>query len=188
MHLLDLIENALEAGASVLDVEIVEDTVENRLVMSVKDNGRGMDTEMVARLEDPFFTTRTTRDVGLGIPLLKAAARRCNGDLKVTSSTSGGTQVVTEFQHDHIDRAPLGDLKTTLLSILLSTPASDLTYCHRVNDREFRFDTREMRQVLDPVPLTHPQVRAWLDRLLDQGYASLYGEPQEETDAETQLH
>jgi len=187
MHLLDLIQNALEAGASALDIEIIENIAENRLIMSVSDNGPGMDKETVERLEDPFFTTRQTRDVGLGIPLLEAAARRCNGDLKVTSSPDNGTKVVAEFEHDHIDRAPMGNLKSTLLGSLLSAPECDLCYTHRVNDREFTLDSREIRESLDPVPLTHPRVRAWLDELLDRGFASLYGEPEEETDAKTKL-
>ncbi|MFH1085656.1 MAG: ATP-binding protein [Chloroflexota bacterium] len=177
-HVLDLIQNAIEAGASVVEVEIVEDAAENRLRITVRDNGRGMSAEVMARVTDPFFTTRTTRHVGLGLPLLKAAAQRCGGDVVIHSQPSVGTEVVAEFQRDHIDRAPMGDMRTTLLGALLSTSGADLAYRHRVNGDEFAFDTREMRQVLGEVPLTHPHVRSWLDDFLREGFAELYGQPQ----------
>jgi hypothetical protein len=149
----------------------------DRLTIEIDDNGRGMDEETLRRVTDPFFTTRTTRHVGLGLPLFKAAAQRCEGDLVVTSQPGVGTQVRADFRLDHIDRAPLGDMRGTLLTALLSQRAYDLHYVHRVNRRVFDFDTREIRQVLGDVPLTHPQVRAWLDEYLSEGFAELYHPP-----------
>lgn len=174
LHILDLLENSLEAGASRIEVEIIEDTVRDKLVISVTDNGRGMDAETLRRVTDPFFTTRTTRSVGLGIPLLKAAAERCNGELKITSQPGVGTQVVAEFERDHIDRAPLGDVASTLLSVILSRQKCDLHFRHRLDGREFEFDTQEMRQILGDVPLDHPRVRAWLEDFIAEGYRELY--------------
>lgn len=174
LHILDLLQNSLEAGANRLELEILEDTQENLLTITVTDNGRGMDAETLRRVSDPFFTTRTTRPVGLGIPLFKAAAQRCGGDLVITSQPGVGTRVVVTFQHNHIDRAPLGDLPSTLLSVLLARPDCTLRYRHRVDGREFSLDTEEMRQILGEVPLTHPEVRAWLEDYLRQGYAELY--------------
>lgn len=178
LHVLDILENALEAGASRIVLEIDEDSATNRLTIGITDNGRGMSPETLQRIADPFFTTRTTRNVGLGIPLFKAAAQRCNGDLAITSQLGAGTRVLAEFQLDHIDRAPLGDMRGTLLSVLLSQHICDLHYRHRVNARTFEFDTAELRQILGDVPLTHPQVRAWIEDFLSEGYAELYGRSQ----------
>ncbi len=173
LHILDLLENSVQAGASRIDLEIIEDSIKNRLIIRVVDNGKGMDKETLERASDPFFTTRTTRDVGLGIPLLKAAAERCNGDLIIRSEPGVGTTVVVDFELDHIDRAPLGDIESTLLSVLLSQRRCDLNYIHRVNDRTFEFDTAEMSQVLGDIPLGHPRVRVWLEDYLREGLAEL---------------
>ena len=174
LHILDLLENSLEAGATQVDLQIVEDSVRNTLTITVSDNGRGMDPATLARVGDPFFTTRITRHVGLGIPLLKAAAERCNGGLTVASRPGLGTCVVVSFDWDHIDRAPLGDMRSTLVGAILSRSECDLRYLHRVDQRVFEFDTREMRRLLGEVPLAHPQVRTWLHYFLKEGFAELY--------------
>ncbi len=175
LHLLDLVENSLEAGASLVDIRVIEDSVRNRLIIEVDDNGRGMEAATVTRVSDPFYTTRTTRSVGMGIPLLRAAAQRCNGELWVTSRPGEGTHVRAEFQRDHIDRAPLGDLKGTLMGILLSNRASDVRFAYSVDGRQFTLDTRELRDALGDVPLSHPRVRAWLDQYVDEGLTGLVG-------------
>ena len=127
-----------------------------------------MDQATVRRVRDPFFTTRTTRHVGLGIPLLAAAAERCGGELTITSQLGVGTSVVVEFQRDNIDRAPLGDMKSTLLGVLLSHQECELRYVHRLDGQIFEFDTREIRQILGPIPFTHPAVRNWIEDYLAQ--------------------
>jgi len=180
-------ENSLEAGASRIEVEIVEDTARNRLTISVSDNGRGMDPQTLERVADPFFTTRTTRHVGLGIPLFKAAAQRCNGDLKIVSQPGVGTRVVADFERDHIDRAPLGDVPGTLLGVILSHRQCDVRFAHRFDGRVFEFDTRRMRQILGDIPLDHPQVRVWLEDYLAEGYRELYGGRDTGSRAETAL-
>jgi len=187
LHLLDLMENSLEAGANRIEVEIVEDTARNRLTISVSDDGRGMDPQTLERVADPFFTTRTTRHVGLGIPLLKAAAQRCNGDLTIVSQPGVGTRVVADFEREHIDRAPLGDVPGTLLGVILSRHQCDVRFSHCFDGRVFEFDTREMRQMLGDVPLDHPQVRAWLEDYLAEGYRELYGGRDTGSNMETAL-
>ncbi len=181
LHILDLLQNALEAGATYIELEIVENIAQNRLSISVEDNGRGMDKEALVRIDDPFFTTRETRRVGLGIPLLKAAARRCNGDVEVISKVGVGTRVEANFEREHIDRAPLGDMVSTLLGFILTSPADgkmcDIRYTHRLDGRTFTFDTREIREVLGDVPLTHPRVRRWMEAFLQQGFADLRRAP-----------
>jgi hypothetical protein len=189
-HILDLLENALEAQATEIQLEIIEQTDlrgalspiagGGLLSMSVQDNGRGMDGDTLARLSDPFFTTRTTRSVGLGIPLLKATAERCNGELVVYSTPGQGTCVTATMEHHHVDRAPLGDMASTLLAIMLARPRGDgsrpcdLRYRHTVDGRTFSFDTHEIRSLLGDVPLSHPHVRAWLEEYLREGLAALY--------------
>ncbi len=175
-HILDILENSLAAGASQIVLQIDEDTAQNRLTIRVADNGRGMDQEMVRRVSDPFFTTRTTRRVGLGIPLFKAAAERCNGSLTISSQVGKGTEIVATFQRDHIDRAPLGDMKSTLLGALLFGQACDLRFSHRYNDRTFELDTAEIRAVMGDTPLDHPRVRQWLEDYIREGYEDLYSE------------
>lgn len=174
LHILDIVQNSLEAGATHITIEIDEDLAEDRLTIRVMDNGRGMDAETLRRVTDPFFTTRKTRKVGLGLPLLKAAAEQCNGRLTIQSAPGQGTTVTAEFQHSHIDRAPLGDMPASLMTILLAEQPVEVRYVHRVNERQFVLDTRELREALGDVPLTHPKVRQWLYEYLRQGEAGLW--------------
>jgi len=175
LHILDVLENALEAGATEVDLEIDEDLLADRLTITVRDNGRGMDAETARRALDPFFTTRTTRHVGLGLPLFAAAARRCEGDLGLDSSPGRGTVVTATFRHSHLDRAPLGDIAGTLLAFLLSERSAGLhfVYHHRVNGRSFDLDTAAIRAELEDIPLSHPLVREWLRGYIAAGEAEL---------------
>ncbi len=173
LHILDVLENTVEAGATQVKLGIEEDLESDRLIIEVVDNGRGMDEETVARVLDPFFTTRRTRHVGLGLPLFAAAAERCNGSLCVNSRVGQGTRVVATFQHSHIDRAPLGDLKGALLAFLMTDRPVDLRYAHCVNGCTFEFDTRELREALDGASLTLPAVRRWLAEFIAEGEGEL---------------
>ena len=174
LHILDIIQNSLEAGATRIQLSIVEDLKSDLLTIKVEDNGRGMDAQLLARVLDPFFTTRTSRRVGLGLPLLAAAAQRCNGDLRIESQPGKGTTVTATFQHSHIDRAPLGNMEATLISPLLANPEVEFGYTHRVNDREFRFSTKEIRQQLGGIPLTYGPVIQWLREFIAENLAALY--------------
>ncbi len=173
LHILDVLENAIEAGATRVKLRIEEDLEADRLTIEIIDNGKGMDEETLARVLDPFFTTRQTRHVGLGLPLFAAAAERCNGGLHIESQVGQGTRVVATFQHSHIDRAPLGDVKGTLLAFLMTERPVDLHYVHRVDGRTFEFDTAELRAELGDVPLTHPAVRRWLREFIAEGESEL---------------
>ncbi len=175
LHVLDLIENSLAAGAQRVRVSIDEDTRANSFRICVADDGCGMDAETQARAVDPYYTTRTTRHVGLGLPLMKAAAERCAGCFDLTSQLGKGTTVTAVFQRDHIDRAPLGDMVSTLMGALLrGGDRWDLEYIHRVDDRKFELDTAQIREVLGDISFGHPAVREWLESYLRQGYEELY--------------
>ncbi|MFP4343895.1 MAG: ATP-binding protein [Anaerolineales bacterium] len=176
-HLLDIYENGVKAGATLGYVEIEEDREEDRLTLTVRDNGSGMDAEMVRRISDPWTTTRTTRKVGLGIPFLKQTAEMCGGHFEIKSVKGEGTETSATFQHSHIDRPPLGDLVATLTCMIVGYPEVDLIYHHRVDGREFSCDTREIREVLgEEVPLSDPEVLGFLRSMLEEGIGSLYEE------------
>lgn len=169
LHILDLVENSLSAGATRVTIELSEDTRADWLTVRVADNGRGMDAELARRVVDPFFTTRTTRRVGLGLPFLKQAAEMCGGALTIDSAPGVGTTITATCQHSHIDRMPLGDLPTTILSLVVGNPQADFVYRHSVNERVFQFDTRPIKAELGEVALSEPSVIAYLKEALKEG-------------------
>ena len=171
LHLLDIAENSVSANAGTICITVEEDMAADRLRMVVEDNGKGMDAEMVARVVDPFVTSRTTRKVGLGIPLLKAAAEACNGFFTITSTVGKGTKVVVEFQHSHIDRMPLGNLPSTWLTLMIGSPEVHWVFHYRMNDQEFVLDDELIKQELGDVPLSEPTVIAFLRDILETGIA-----------------
>ncbi len=176
-HILDIAENGVKAGATLLHLTIEEDFAADTLHIVVQDNGCGMNAETLAKVEDPWFTTRTTRNVGLGIPFFKQAAEMCNGTFDITSEPGVGTITEATFQHSHIDRPPLGDLAGTLLCMIVGFVGVDVLYEHHVDDREFVLDTREIRAILgDDIPFSDPDVLAFLNESLHEGWASLQGE------------
>ncbi|MCL5269465.1 MAG: ATP-binding protein [bacterium] len=176
MHVLDALQNSVDAGATRIELRIEEDPVADRLTITVKDNGRGMAPELRARVLDPFVTTRRTRRVGLGLPLLAAAARQCEGDLTIESAPNRGTRLEAAFRASHIDRAPLGDMPATVLAILMAPRVVDVDYTHRIGEREYHFDSAEVRKELDGAPITDPSVMRWLNETLRDGEAELEGE------------
>ena len=145
LHILDVVENSISAKASRIEIKVVEDTGKNLLTIEIKDNGLGMDEATVKKVLDPFFTTRTTRKVGLGLPLLSQAARESGGDMEIESKVGRGTRVKATFGYSHIDRKPLGDMEMTLSTLIAGNPAVDFIYEHKKDESEYRFDTREIR-------------------------------------------
>ena len=167
LHLLDLIQNSVKAGASLIEIII---TIE------LNDNGCGMSEEFLQRVESPFTTTRTTRKVGLGIPLFKQAALMAGGDFGIISRQGEGTRIKASFEINNIDRAPMGDLAGTILGQVLSTPVTpDYRLLYAVEDASFEFDTREIRRQLEGVPLDAPDVIAWMKDYLEEGIRELNG-------------
>ncbi len=169
LHISDILENSRVAGASLIQLGIKEDLERDRLEITITDNGRGMEKELTERVFDPFVTSRTCRKVGLGLPLLKAAAQRCNGDVEIRSEVGKGTSVSSVFQHTHIDRAPLGNIVASLVVFLAANPELDLVYTHEVEGRNFILDTRELREELEGVPLNTPSILNWIRDYLREG-------------------
>ncbi len=173
LHLLDIAENSINAGATHVTISVDENTNEDRLTMAVKDNGKGMTPEMAHRIIDPFTTSRTTRKVGLGIPLLKAAAEMCNGFLKISSQPGIGTELIVQFQHSHIDRMPIGDVAGTFLHLVVGSPETHWTFKYKVNDDCFEFDDQFLKKELDGIPLSEPDVLSFIRNELTSGIKSL---------------
>jgi anti-sigma regulatory factor (Ser/Thr protein kinase) len=158
LHILDIAENGVTAGADCIQILVEEARTNDTLKIVIEDNGSGLPPEKHDKLTDPFVTTRTTRRVGLGLPLLAAAAQRCNGDFKVTSEAHKGTRVVATFQFNHIDRAPLGDIASTITTLIMGNSDIDFVYTHTIDEREFNLDTREIKAQMEDLSLSDPLV------------------------------
>lgn len=175
LHILDIAQNSITAQATLIEIRIDENAADNVLDITIQDNGKGMDAEKVKKVLDPFFTTRTTRKVGLGIPLYREAALSTGGDFSIVSEVGVGTTVFARFGYSHIDRQPLGDIAGVMYTLITCNPDIDFVYIHKVDDRQFTADTREMKAILDGVPLSDMQVGLWLKEFLQEGISNLYG-------------
>ena len=148
MHILDIVQNSISAGATLVTLTVDESPAEDLLTIAVGDNGKGMTPEQVSRLSDPFFTSRTTRKVGMGIPLLMDSARQSGGDVRIESEPGKGTEVTAVFGYSNIDRPPLGDVANALMLLVSSNPALDFLFTYRYNGEEYLFDTVDVREIL----------------------------------------
>lgn len=171
LHLLDIVENSVKAEATLIKVSITVDREYIRL--EIEDDGKGMTEEFLAKVLDPFTTTRTTRKVGLGIPLLKLATAQANGEFDIKSKLGVGTTVKASFERDNIDRMPLGDLAETITTVLY--PDVDFVWTYKVMDREFVFDTREIKADLGEVPIDSVDVIVFLNSFLRENIESING-------------
>lgn len=158
LHILDVAENSIEAQATTIEIRLEENRRQDLLTLEIIDNGRGMDEKMAREATDPFVTTKKTRRVGLGLPLLAEAARATNGRLDLRSEPGKGTRVRATFQLSHIDLKPLGDIAQTLITLIIGHPEVDIVYTHRVNGSEYQLDTREIKSQLDGIPLHSSEV------------------------------
>ncbi len=169
LHILDIAENSVQAKAKNIEVSVEEDQANDRLRITIKDDGKGMNAERLAQVTDPFFTSRTTRKVGLGIPFLKEAAEACNGFLKIKSAEGIGTTLHVEFQRSHIDRMPLGDLESTYLNLLIGYPDVHWILRYKMDKKEFVLDDQLTKKELADIPLCDPTVLAYLRNLISDG-------------------
>jgi len=170
---MDIAENGISAGASLIRILVNEDRQNNLLTVEIEDNGRGMPAEMLAQVTDPFITSRTTRRVGLGLSLLQAAAQRCEGEFKLESELGKGTRTFASFQYDHIDRAPVGDMAGTLTVLMMGNPNIDFNYTHQVDKKEFTLDTAELRKEMEGFSMTDPTVMVHLTRTIRNAVSEL---------------
>jgi len=178
LHLLDIAENSAAADSRNISIEVHEDLYKDLLLASVTDDGRGMDAETVRNVQDPFYTTRTTRKVGLGIPLLKEAAEQAQGSFCLQSEPGKGTKVEAVFHYSSIDRMPLGDLSSTFLTALIFHPAIHWIFVYRVTDQactsqEFVFDDAEIKSELGDLSLTEPEILTFVRGMIEEGIDAL---------------
>lgn len=158
LHILDIAENSISAGAKRVEIRIFEDLDKDIFSLEIKDNGRGMSQEILKKATDPFYTTRTTRRVGMGLSLLSQSAREAEGDLSITSQEGQGTTVYTYFKHSHIDRRPLGNIVDTLIVLIAGNPDIDFFYEHKRNNNTYSMDTKEIKSELGEIPINTPEV------------------------------
>ena len=162
LNVLDVAEKSTRAGASLVQITIAADTVADQLTIVIADNGCGMTPEQVAQVTDPFFTSRTTRKVGLGVPFFKYAAEAAGGSFSIESEPGVGTTVTAVFGLSHIDRMPLGDITSTIHTLIVYHPETDFLYRYHYNGRSFTLDTREFKEVLEGVPFDTPEISAYI--------------------------
>ena len=173
LHILDILQNSVTANASLIELGITEDKEKDLFEFYIKDNGKGMDEEFLKNVTSPFTTKRTTRKVGLGIPLLKLAAEGAGGCIDIKSKVGVGTVVKATFSYNHIDRQPLGNIVDTMFTVITSYTETDFLYIHKIKDKTFELDTREMKKILGGVPMNDPGVMQWLLGYLKEGEEEL---------------
>lgn len=173
LHILDIAENSIAAGADLINILVDEARKKNILNIEIKDNGRGIPAKMFNNVTDPFATTRTTRRVGMGLSLLKAAALRCDGSFNIESSPGKGTKVNAGFRFDHIDRAPLGNMADSLMVLIAGHPDTDFIYTHIIDENDFVLDTLEIKKELEDIPITDPSIIFQLTGLIKKNLKAL---------------
>jgi anti-sigma regulatory factor (Ser/Thr protein kinase) len=162
LHILDIAENSISAGASLIKITISEKTEEDLFSVEVEDNGKGIPEDIRAGVLDPFCTTRTTRRVGLGLSLLAQAARETGGDISLKTGDATGTTVTAIFRKSHIDMKPLGNISESLVVLVAGNPAIDFLFTYTKDGNMFSLDTRQIKETLDGVPINSSAVLSFL--------------------------
>jgi len=158
LHILDIAENSVASGATLITISIDENTAEDSFTVTIEDNGRGMAEEFVKNVLDPFCTTRTTRKIGLGLSLLSQAARETGGDIRIESVPGKGTIVTAYFRPSHIDMKPLGNIADTITTLIAGYPQVDFIFNYIRGTRIYSLDIREIRSALEDVPINSSEV------------------------------
>lgn len=168
LNVLDIVQNSITAKATLIKIELIEDINNDILKINIFDNGKGMTDEQIKSVTDPFYTTRTTRKIGLGIPLFKMAAEMSGGSFKIESIVGVGTKIFTSYIHSSIDRMPVGNINETVSMLIQMNPDIDFVYTHTFNEKSYSLDTRELREQLEDVPLDTPDVIEWINDYLKE--------------------
>ena len=176
LHILDVAENGITAGADTIRIRVDENTSDDCLAITIEDNGRGMKREFVRRVLDPFVTTRTTRKVGMGLSLFQQSAEEAGGRLEIESEPGKGTIVKVVMSHRHIDRKPMGNMAETVVTLIQGNPSVDFIYRHVRDGRDYELDTRELRKELEEIPINHPHVIQLIRDNLDAGLQEVRGQ------------
>jgi len=175
LHVLDIVQNSIAAEASRIVIFIQDRPEQDRLEIRICDNGKGMDPDQVKSVSDPFYTTRTTRRVGLGIPLLQASAEATGGYLKIRSEKGTGTVVQAVFHSKHIDCPPMGRMEDTMAVLICCNPDVQFHYSHIFSDRKFVLHSGEIQQKLGEISIAYPDVIMWIKDYIHSGLEEIYG-------------
>lgn len=175
LHILDIAQNSVSAQAKNIVIDIHENSHKDMLSILIQDDGKGMAPEIVQQVTDPFYTTRTTRKVGMGLSLFKQNAQQTGGDLTVESEPGKGTIIKTSFVPSHIDCPPLGDMPGVILILVGGTSGIEWYYRHKVDDKEYVFDTREVKEALDGMDISEPSVMKYLKDMIRENLQELRG-------------
>ncbi|HBL83804.1 MAG: hypothetical protein A2Y17_08310 [Clostridiales bacterium GWF2_38_85] len=181
LNILDITQNSIKAGAKNISIFLDEDT-NYKLTLRIIDDGCGMTAEVVERVKNPFFTSRTTRKVGLGIPFLTLAAEQTGGGVSIESFSESeypenhGTTITATFDLQHIDFTPLGDMVTTISLLIHGNPGLDFEFRHTKPSAVVELSTRQMLEVLGEIPLDSPEVIEWIRESLAEQYLTFYGD------------
>ncbi len=167
-HIMDIVMNSVTAGAQHISIGIRKDPATSMLSLKIADDGKGMDAEMAKKVQDPFFSTKTGRKVGLGIPLLKGTAETTGGSFELKSKKGAGTSITAIFDSRHPDLPPLGNIRDTFFVLIVSHPSIDFKLRYSVDGKDFFLDTSEWKKELGDVPLNHPEVIGFLSNYLDE--------------------
>ena len=168
LNILDIAQNSVVAGASLIEIGAEFDGDGRMMTITIKDNGKGMDKETLAAVENPFFTSRTTRKVGLGIPLFKMAAEQTGGSFSIQSEVGVGTLVTAVFDTAHIDCTPLGEVWDTVAILIQMNEEIDFVYTVRKGEEEFVCDTRMLKEVMEGAPLSDVMVVQWIKSFIEE--------------------
>jgi hypothetical protein len=175
LHILDIVENSINAGATLVQILLKEDRGKDLFSVVIKDNGKGIPAEVREEVLNPFYTTRTTRKIGLGLSLLAQAAKETGGGIAVTSGEEGGTSVKADFRPSHIDMKPLGSIADTLIVLIVGNPLIDFIFSYSVNDDNFSFDTRDIKAELEGIPINSPSVITPIRESITRSLAAMKG-------------
>ncbi|MBN2613729.1 MAG: ATP-binding protein [Bacteroidales bacterium] len=173
LHILDITQNSIRAGASEIYITVNEDSATDKLTIEIRDNGKGIDKELVEKVTDPFFSTRSTRKIGMGLPLLKQNAEQCEGSLNIVSEKGTGTMVTAIFKKSHIDCPPMGNMAATIKSLLCSGHSYHLVYKHEIDGREFVFDSREISEILEGLNVNTPKIINFIKEMIDENLKNI---------------
>ena len=165
-HILDIVQNSISANATLIEIIVEEDKKKDLCILRISDNGCGMSSEMLEQATNPFFTTRKTRKVGLGLSLLKQNAEMANGNLKIKSQLNKGTEVEATFQYSNIDRPELGDVWNTFYLTMLGNKNIEFVYGHKTNNGEFKISSNDIKNSIEGVSMQQPEIREAITELI----------------------
>lgn len=175
LNVMDVAQNSVRAEASLIKITVEESDKNDFLKISIEDNGCGMTEEQVQQVIDPFFTTRKTRKVGLGVPLFKLSAEQTGGSFDIKSKLGVGTTTKAEYVKSHVDMTPLGDINSTVEILIRCNPDIDFVFTHSTDTGSFTLDTRELREILQGVSLDNPDVIEWINAFLEEQTLIIFG-------------